>query len=305
MFAHACVGEKMRRFVLWIFVPLFCLAAGCGRADNYPRYQLKGLVVGKSAESGELTVEHGDIPGFMTAMTMPYKVKDTSGFLEVQTGDTITADVVVANSMSNYWLEHLKIVDSSKRGKIADASTPIAPDVGQTVPDVPLVNQDGKVIHLSQFKGKAVLVTFIYTRCPLPDFCPRISSHFAAIHQQLEKQPDVYAKTHLLSISFDPDYDTPPVLKKYGLAYLDDPGGFGQWDFASPATRDLPLLAQAFNLYYSPDGNQIAHSMETVLISPDGKVKENWSDNEWRVDDVLAALVAEAHADPIKKSGGQ
>ena len=88
------------------------------------------------------------------------------------------------------------------------------------MPDVPLVNQDGKTLHLADFKGKAVLLTFIYTRCPFPTFCPLISSEFAAIHNDLAQTPPIYGKTHLLSVSLDPNYDTAPVLRKYGLAYL-------------------------------------------------------------------------------------
>src|SRR5208337_4863905 len=106
--------------------------------------------------------------------------------------------------------------------------------IGEKVPDLQLVNQDGRPFHFSDFKGKAVLVTFIYTRCPMPAFCPRLSSQFAKIHDALAKTPDDYDRTHLLTISFDPKYDTAPVLRRYGLAYLDNNAeGFSHWSFAS------------------------------------------------------------------------
>lgn len=290
-------------------LPLMLLAAvavgGC--ASDHKEYRLTGLVVGKNRLTQEIMIKHDDIPGFMPAMTMPYQVKNIVSFSSVEPGDSIAAKLIVPkNAADEYWLEDLKIVDSSKRGQLleTDASSDAA-TAGGLVPDIPLVNQDGRVIHFSQFQGKAVLVTFVYTRCPFPNFCPLISSHFAAIHRELEKTPDAYARTHLLSISFDPSYDQPPVLKKYGLAYLDDPAGFAQWDFASPAPSDLHKLAQAFGLYYVPDGNQIAHSMDTVLISPDGTIAKSWLDNQWQVEEVLDALVkeSEVHDSKSQKAG--
>jgi len=289
---HAWRGA--RPLCVLLFIAISALMAGCNSSDGYKHYQLRGLVVGKNASTSEIVVKHDDIPGFMPAMTMPYKVNNAVSFTRVEPGDSIAATVIVANSANDYWLENLKIFDSSKRGQVLETVTPAATAAGASIPDVPLVNEDGKVIHLSQFKGKALLVTFIYTRCPLPNYCPLISSHFAAIHRELEKQPEMYGKTHLLSISFDPDYDKPPILKKYGLAYLDSPAGFEQWDFASPAPSDLQRLAQAFGLYYVQDGNQIAHSMDTVLISPNGTIAQTWLDNQWHVDEVLAALIKEA-----------
>jgi protein SCO1 len=282
------------KFVVIALAVVFLLPAGaCNGLSSHKRYQLKGLIVDKNAETNEITVDHEDIPGFMAAMTMPYEVRDVAGFQQVQVGDQITADVIVENP-GQYWLQNLKIIDSSKRGQIPAASEAQGVQPGAELPDLPLINQDGKTIHLSQFRGKAVLATFIYTRCPLPNYCPLISSHFATIHRDLEKQPDKYAKTHLLSISFDPAYDTPAVLRKYGLAYLDDPAGFKQWDFAAPKPGDLSKLAKGFGLYYLQNGNQIAHSMDTVLIGPDGRVKQSWTDNQWQVQEVLAALVSSA-----------
>jgi protein SCO1/2 len=161
---------------------------------------------------------------------------------------------------------------------------------GAPVPEVTLVNQDGRKIRFSDFMGKAVLVTFIYTRCPMPDFCPRLSSEFARIQNELKKNPEDYKKTHLLTISFDPKYDSPSVLHRYGLGYLDgDKTGFSHWDFASAAPADLHQLAQAFGLEYGGNDRQmndkqmndkvIPHTMVIVLIAPDGTVANYWSAN--------------------------
>jgi protein SCO1/2 len=253
-------------------------------------YQLRGQVMDKNVTTNEITVKHEDIPGFMPAMTMPYKVKDSAVVQEVEPGDKIAAEIVTANNGNDYWLEDIRITDESGR-KIASA--PVPPqrlEVGAHVPNLPLVNQDGKTIHFDDFKGKAVLLTFIYTRCPMPNFCPRLSSQFAKIHEDLAKTPDTYGKTHLLTISFDSKYDTAAVLRRYGLAYLDnDPSGFSHWDFASAAPGDLRKLADAFGLVYFEQDNQISHSMDIVLISPHGTIAKYWA-TEWTTAELEDAL---------------
>jgi protein SCO1/2 len=263
------------------------LIVGCQTQEKH--YTLSGRVVAKSPSAGQLSVDGDNIPGFMPAMIMPYPVKDTQGLAAVEPGDRITANVVVRNN-DDYWVDHITITDKSERGPFS-ASPPHELLPGEAVPDVPLINQDGKRLHLSQFKGKAVLLTFIYTRCPLPTFCPLISSEFVAIQSALAKSPADYGRTHLMSISLDPAYDTPPVLRKYGLAYLrDDASGFAHWDFVSTTPADLQNLASAFGLQYFEQNNQISHSMSTVLLAPDGTVAKTWLGNEWKTSEVLAAL---------------
>lgn len=274
------------RFILPL-VLLLAVLAGCNRTK---RYAMQGEVVAKDTTTNEITVNAGNIPGFMEAMTMPYRVNDPKIVQLVQPGDKISAEVVVGSDRSDYWLESVHITDQSGRGKIrlAPGSKMLTP--GTPVPSVTLVNQDGRKLHLSDFAGKALLVTFIYTRCPMPDFCPRLSSEFARIQNELKKNPEDYNKTHLLTVSFDPKYDTPAVLRKYGLNYLDgDKSGFAHWDFASTNPDDMHRLAEAFGLEYGASENQITHSMVIVLIDPDGRVANYWSTN-WTWTELMASL---------------
>ena len=267
---------------------IFPLLAGCQESPK--RYALRGHVLGKDQDAQRLTINHQAVPGFMPAMAMSYNVKDSQGLGAVEPGDNITADVVVANT-DTYWLEHLAITDSSGRSAAVPATQPGELQPGRPVPDVALTNQDGKTLHLRQFKGQAVLITFIYTRCPLPNFCPLVSSEFAAIQKDLAQTPSDFAKTHLVSISLDPSYDTAPVLRKYGLAYLqDNPEGFKHWDFVATSPADLQTLATAFGLEYYQQDNQIAHSMETVLLAPNGSVTKTWPGTDWHTPEVLAAV---------------
>jgi protein SCO1/2 len=266
--------------------------AGCGGSQK--RYALRGRVVSKSAD--RLNVNHGEIPGFMGAMTMPYPVKDEEAFRVVRPGDEITADLVV-NTTNEFWLEHLVVVGKAGASMYtATETTDIEVEdgttlVGNPVPDVPLVNQDGRTIHLSDFRGKTVLLTFIYTRCPFPTFCPLLTSEFASIHRELLKMPGLAAKTHLVSISMDPEYDRPPQLRKYGLMYLkNDASGFLHWDFVSTRPADLTTLAAAFGLTYYKDKNLITHTMRTVLVAPGGTVARIWDGGEWRKPELVDAI---------------
>jgi len=270
---------------------LLLAALACRHRKTYP---LQGEVRGKDLTTNEVTVNHGDIPGFMPAMTMPYKVKNTAMLQELQPGDKIAAEVVVSKDGNDHWLEDVRITDESRRGKVKPTESHMLMP-GEKVPEVPLVDQDGQTIRLKDFAGKAVLVTFIYTRCPVPTFCPRLSRQFARIHNELKTTPDDYSKTQLLTISFDPKYDTPAVLRKYGLAYLEgDASGFSQWDFASTKEADMRRLAQAFGLDYQEQDNQISHTMNIALIAPDGTLVKSWS-TEWTSDELLKALRQAAH----------
>jgi protein SCO1 len=276
---------NLQRLIPVVFLGI--LLSGCQSKTKH--YDLKGEVLDKKPATNEITVKHEDIPGFMPAMTMSYPVKDQNGFRQVEPGDDITADVITANNGNQYWLENVRITDESGR-KIIKPGTVHRLDIGDHVPDLTLVNQDGNSFRLSDFKGKAVLITFVYTRCPVPTFCPRLSSQFAKIQDDLAKTPIDFAKTHLVTISFDPKYDTPPVLRKYGLAYLDNnPAGFSHWDFASTNPGDLRKIADAFGLEYFEEDNQISHSMVIVLISPEGTVARYWS-TEWTTAELEDAL---------------
>jgi len=285
----------MKRAIVFAIV-LPAMWSACKRQT--PRYVLHGQVVQRNPATSEITVKHDAIPGFMPAMTMPYKVKTPLMAAIVEPGDMIAADLVPAEdgkAGNGYWLDNLRITDISGRKdrKAVPAARMLTP--GEPVPDIELTNQDGKTIQLSNFKGKALLITFIYTRCPVPNFCPRLSSQFAKIQTDFAKMPDDYAKTHLLTISFDPKYDTPEVLRKYGLAYLqDDASGFSHWDFASAAPARMEKLAATFGLSYIEEDNQITHSMSIVLIAPDGTVSKYWT-NEWTASELEEALRQAAH----------
>jgi protein SCO1/2 len=285
----------VRKLRASVVVLALIVLASCKPATK--EFQLHGQVVQSDPGQKAIVIKHGDIPGFMPGMTMAYKVKQSFEAEGLKPGDIIDANVFVLRDGSDFWLQGVRITGRASSNATGSTAVHMLKP-GEHVPDLELINQDGKPFRLSDFKGKAVLMTFIYTRCPLPEYCPRLSSQFARIQDDLAKTPEDYARTHLLTVSFDPQYDTPAVLHKYGMAYLrDDASGFSHWDFASAPSDKLRDLANAFGLYYNEEDNQISHTMNIVLIAPDGTVAKYWS-ADWTAAELEAALRQAAHSAP-------
>ena len=291
----------MRRTTPRIVITLFfalclpILGSGCKprRSANEKRYDLKGKVVAVNKSERTATIAHEDIKGYMPAMTMPFRIKNDADLEMLKSGDQVTGTLVVDDVSS--WVEITAIVE----GPVTDSQSvdvPGEPRPGTDVPDFGLVNQDGKRIHLAQYRGQALALTFIYTRCPMPDQCTLMSNNFAAIDQELQKQPDIYGKTHLLTISFDPEYDSPKVLRSYGAShtgrYTDET--FQHWEFAGGSPDEVRGIAQYFGLRYFHDTesgqDQVIHSLRTVVIGPDGKLFKLYRGNEWKPAEIVDDL---------------
>ena len=279
-------------FVLALIVSLSAAACRGKNQSQVRRYHLKGTVIQVDKSQQHLVVNHEEIPGFMAAMAMPYPVADARALDELSPGDQITADVVVGPSEIH--LENIVVVKKSD-GKTGPPGAQLQPsDRGAPVPDFTMVNQDGKRVRLRQYRGKSVLLTFIYTRCPLPDYCPLMTHNFAEIEKALLKSPELYAKTHLISISFDSQYDTPQVLRYYARAFVTDRGQrtFEHWEFATIPAAEKSAVTRFFDVFVTEEQGQITHSMSTAIISPDGRVYKSYNGNDWRPADVLGDLSA-------------
>ncbi|MGA2371198.1 MAG: SCO family protein [Candidatus Korobacteraceae bacterium] len=267
------------------------LLARCSQQPAAKRYELQGRVVAVDAANHELTIAHGDIPGFMEAMTMPYLVSSGNDwvFRAIGPGDQIHATLVVSDRAELQDISFSKGSDTAGDG----TSQLRIPQPGDEVPDFTLINQSGEAIHLKQFHGELLLLTFIYTRCPFPDYCPRMSSNFAQVLRQLQKNPKAFAESQLLSISIDPEHDKPAALRSYGEGYVGrvDPS-FQHWQFASGSPEQVRKAANFFGLAYNTKDGQIVHGLSTVLVGKDGKVLKVYSGNAWKPDDVAADIVA-------------
>lgn len=260
---------------------------------NVKVYKLRGKVVSTDAAKGEVTLNHEAIPGFMEAMTMPYKLKDASILSELHPGDVLTADVLVSDDPNgDVLLDHIVVVGQAKPDYRPTVSLHV-PATGDTVPDFKLRDQDGRPIRFGQFRGKALLVTFIYTRCPSAEFCPRVTRNFATLNKELAASPALYAKTHLLSVTFDPEHDTPARLRAFGAQYIgsDAKDAFAHWDFGVPEKSVLVEMAKFFDLAITNEADAtITHTLSTTLIGPDGKVVRFYPGNDWTADQLAADL---------------
>ena len=281
---------KIRHTITLILIILTAAIAACrDTTANQKKYELKGKVVAVERDKHLVTISHEPVKDFMPAMTMPFVVPSEADLQILAPEDEVSAILVVDGSQS--WLEDLVIRKQS-------ANAPAAPGLveaheGDEVPDYGLVNQDGHDIKLHRYRGKALLLTFIYTRCPIPEYCTLMSNNFAAIDKQLQQQPSIYDKTHLLSITIDPAYDTPQVLRSYGAAHTEryQEETFTHWEFATGTKDQIKGIAQFFGLRYFEESDQIVHSLKTVIVGPDGKVAKVYSGNEWKPEDVVKEMV--------------
>jgi protein SCO1/2 len=282
-------------FLLAIFLVFFL--GSCGKKEtketDLVTFTIRGEVVGIDTTRKTITIAHEEIPNYMMAMTMPFKVKNPALLSVAGVGDSVQGTLAVSRTES--WLEALGVIG---KGETPATLSPEAIMMhhlilpGNAVPNVTFMNQDGRQIHLDDYRGNVLALTFIYTRCPLPDFCIRMSNHFAKLQNSLRKERSLDGKWHLLSVSFDPKFDSPGVMKEYGKSYGAD---FALWEFATdPDTsgRTVTQLANAFDLEYEADQGLINHNLRTVIIDKEGKLVKVITGNEWTPDEVASEMRA-------------
>ena len=284
------MNHPPRRLLRLLTPVLFAssLLYGCSpKPANEHRYEFKGRVVSVDRAKGEVTVDHEDVKGYMPAMTMPFPLRDAEALKVIEAGDQLQASLVITDD--GYWLDTPVITKTLPGGgPAAPPAGASEPQPGAEVPDVKLVNQDGRPLNPRQFRGRALVVTFIYTRCPLPDYCPLMSANFAQLNSALLKDEALRGRAHLLSVTLDPEYDKPEVLKAYGKTYAG--GKFDNWDFATGDPAEVRRLAEFFGLTYKAEGDQVIHSLRTAVVAPDGKLLKVYRGNEWKPDEVLGDL---------------
>jgi protein SCO1/2 len=292
------VNNHIRRaFLIALVLAGVFFFSSCHRSKTpaAKRYPFTGRVVSVDTQAQNALIDGDAIPGFMDAMAMPYKVRPAATLNHLIPGDSISAEVVVIQSdaknedaSSDYWLENVRTIAHIDPAPAAAANSLHAPTPGEEVPDFSFTNQAGKKISLKRYRGNVLFVTFIYTRCPFPDFCPRMSTNFAEINKQLAANPAL-SHAHLLSISFDPEHDTPKVLRDYGfsVAHTHDPALFSHWEFAVPSAADLPKIADFFALTVKPENGLITHNLSTTIIGPDGKIVKWYHGSDWQPSDLI------------------
>jgi protein SCO1/2 len=260
--------------------------SGGTRDRETARHPVTGTVVRVDWHNLQLVLAHDAIEGFMPAMTMPFDVANPPA--GVQPGDRVKAVLVVRNHSSR--LEDLVVIRKAAGPILTMPPSPLGPAVGAEVPDFQLRNQDDEPIRLRQFSGQALLVTFIYTRCPLPDFCPLMMKHLDAINRAVDSRAELRRRVHLLGVSVDPEYDTSEVLRAYGKAFISARDPFERLDLATGDPADVRRMATYFGLSYGAEGAQITHTLSTAIIGVDRRIVALLASNSWRPSDALAAI---------------
>ena len=241
-------------------------------------YPVRGTVVSVAPEQKHLRLAHEDIPGFMEAMTMEFDVATSAEIAALLPGDIITGKLEVTET-------HTTLLAIQKVGHTAPPNPPVqagAPAPGSLLPDATLLDDTGKLLRISDLRGKTLALTFIYTRCPLPDFCPRMNSHFATAARDLAGD-----NFRLLSLTIDPANDTPQILADYAKQFQPRPA---QWRFLTGELPEVTRLATFAGLQIRKADAQLDHNLRTLIIAPDGTVAKTLSGNQWQPAELVAEM---------------
>lgn len=287
----------MLRLLCVLNLALFALTVTAHSQTNEEIHAATGVVVEVNPSEKKVTINHGEIPGYMQAMTMPFDVKDTNELKGLEPGDPISFRLIVANNYG--WVDQIH-----KTGAKTNVPTLGSPfrfsaeaeplNEGDLLPDYHFTNQLGQAVSTAQFKGQALAVTFLFTRCPFPNFCPLMANNFAEAQKKLLAMPNGPSNWHLLTISFDPDFDTPAVLQRYAEAHGADAK---RWTFATGALVDVTAIGEQFGLtFWKEQGGIISHNLRTVVINTSGRVQKIFIGNNWEPEDLVAEMVKAAGA---------
>ena len=259
-------------------------------------FPMKGVARKVDAISGEITIAHEAIPGFMPKMTMPFLLDDKAALAGVGAGDEVEGSLAVSyegDQVKDVDLVGLKVVHAASKGSAPrfapDSTTPEALAVGATVPDFAMTTQEGQPLRLSDLRGESVILTFIYTRCPMPEFCPAMDAKFAELARRISAVPGRASRIHLLSVSFDPEHDTPEVLAKHAARRGAKPP---LWTFAVASHEELAKVVAPLGMTYVAGTREIEHNLRAALIDPDGKLARLEVGPGWSPAAMLKAALA-------------
>lgn len=284
------------------FLLLCVLLTSCDRTDNVTSsaagrrtntYDIEGEVISVVPAQAQVVIHHKEIPGFMMEMTMPFSVRDPRLLEGLSPGDKVQGELMVAESAA--WLTKLKVTQKSTTSTAAaarqEASVQPFPALrpADLVPPASFVDQDGTSHTLADYSGKALCLTFIFTRCPMPQFCPAITANFGQLQRHLAGTAGASEKVHLISVSLDPAYDTSAVLREYGKRAGAD---FRIWSLVRMEPSSLPGFAGRFGIVTQGSGLGLIHNMRTALISPRGELIRIIDGALWNPREVARELLA-------------
>lgn len=286
----------MKSLNFFLFLALAVMAGGmlkaAGPAAGIKTYAARGVVRQIAGDRHTVTIQHEAIAGYMSAMTMDFSVKNTNELNGISAADEITFKLVVGEDDS--WIEGVhRVAHHVENATNSPGVVPVHPaelKPGDPLPDCELVAEDGRRVRFSDFRGRVVAFTFFFSRCPLPDYCPRMSKNFSETRKLLLSTPHAPTNWLLLSISFDPAFDNPKVLSSYAGFYRN--GDASHWLFAAAPTNSLARLAPALDLMIMrKDGTILSHNLRTVVLDPHGRIYRQLDGNEWTPQQLAGAML--------------
>ena len=272
-----------------VSLTLAALLAACNREPPARQYELQGQILGIDPSRNEVLIKHGAIAGFMPAMTMPFTVKDAGLLSGKEAGDLVTATLVVTDLNA-----HLSMLTRTGHAAIEAGAVPNTPKIlmpGEPVEDAALIDEQGKPHPFAGFKGHRLAVTFIYTRCPLPEFCPLMDRHFATVQKTIAGEKDL-RDVRLVSVTLDPEFDTPAILSRHAERLKADPA---VWTFLTGEPAAVTKFALQFGIFTERDlgtGANLTHNLRTAVVDADGRVVKVHSGRDWTPADLVADLKA-------------
>jgi len=272
---------------------------GCGRSTNSDEgadhYDTRGVVRGFSPDRSTIEIQHENIPGFMPSMTMPFVTRDPKQIADLKTGDAISFRMAVTKK--DFWIDDVKKI---RRGEVDVAEPKQTSSVstdrdtrlkeGDEMPSFSFTNQNGERISLDTFQGQPFVLTFVFTRCPLPNFCPRMSNNFEELQEAIKDATGTLATTRLLSVTLDPAYDTPKVLSEYATFHHADSK---IWTFATGEEKEIDSFTRGFSVYRQNAGGTISHGLATAVINKEGKIDKIWRGNAWTPAEIIKEIQAQ------------
>ena len=282
-------------------------------------FDVTGIVRGQ-LDDGQLVIQHDEIPGYMPAMTMAFAVSDPADAVRLKAGDRVRFRYRVNETKST--AENFSVTGRSTPAVPAHTSRIALPPLlattgretsstapkpsatsknsrlraGDAVPTFSLTDQKNQPFTTAALRDRFTIVTFIFTRCPVPEYCPAMALRFGEFQKAIRADPKLAARVRLLSITLDPEFDRPEILKAYGEAVGANPA---VWQFATGTKEEITALTKAFAVYNERNGATLDHTLSTALIGPDGRVIELWRGNGWRTEEVLKAVAEQNAKSPV------
>jgi protein SCO1/2 len=285
---------------------LLVFTVSCDRAEtqtpatvvagtNRQVFQVKGVIVKVTPREKSVEIKHEEIHGYMPAMTMPFDVTDTNELAGLAPGDSVVFRMIVTDTEG--WIEQIRKLGSTNSVPTAGnfrLVRDVEPlNIGDRLPEYHFTNQLGQAFSTADFKGQALAITFLFTRCPFPTFCPKMANDFSETQQSLISAGN-FTNWHLLTVSFDPEFDKPVVLKSYAERYHYDPA---HWTFATGDLVEITAIAEQCGLnFWHDETGSISHNLRTVVFDASGRLQKIFTGNTWKTEELVAEMTQAAKA---------